>query len=500
MIGEKPGKIRLESVTKQPFLPDFPLTVFATAKRRMQAAIRRTSAVITRRSLSGYAVLFEDVLPGGFLAAIDPTGRQRRYGHLPVFWAWLAQILESNASCQKAVSLIQSWCRASRLPIPSSDTSSYCKARGRLEIDFLQQIHQRVISCLGGRVGTRDQWRGFTLKAMDGSSVQLMDTEKNQLLYPQPSGQKPGCGFPTMGIVGLLNLGHGGWEHIATCPHTQHDTKAAADLSRHLSEGDLLLADRAFCSYELIARCRHQGAHILMRLHQARGRALDWRKGRRIHSNERIVTWQRPQQPGGSTLTREQWDNLPASMELRLIRFHYENRAGEKSELIVVTTLLDHKRHTGGELADLYARRWDIELKLRDLKTTLGMERFEVKSPDMAHKTLWMSVIAFNLIRRLMQQAADEAAEPVWHMSFKGVLDLVVSSHESFRGCAGKTRQRQVAMAQLVSICATKRIDVRPFRREPRAVKRRPKGYQLLAEHRSTFIEIHHRGRYRKCA
>lgn len=467
----------------------------------MQAAIRLSSAIITRRCLSGYAVLFEDMLSGEFLASIDPTERQRSFGHIPVFWAWLAQILEANASCQKAVGLIQSWCRASKLPVPSSDTSSYCKARCRLQLSFIQQIHQRIINHLGGRIDTRDQWRGFTLKAMDGSSVQLMDTEQNQLLYPQPSVQKPGCGFPTMGIVGLLNLGHGGWEHIETCPHTQHDTKAAATLATYLSEGDLLLADRAFCSYELIARCREQGAHILMRLHQARDKALDWRKGRKINANERVVTWKRPQQPRGSTLTREQWnDAMPASIELRLIRFHYENRAGKKAGLIVVTTLLDSKQYTGEELADLYARRWEIELKLRDLKTTLGMERFDVRSPDMARKTLWMSVIAYNLIRSLMQKAASEAGEPVWHISFKGVLDLIVSSHESLRCCAGKPRKRQTAISQIVSICATKLIDIRPFRREPRAVKRRPKPYQLLTEHRSTFIEIQHRGRYRKSA
>jgi len=487
-------------VTKQPFLTDFPLVVFATAKRRLQAAIRRTSSIINRRSLSGYAVLFEDVIPGEFLASIDPTERQRSFGHVPVFWAWLAQLLEANASCQKAVSLIQSWCRASKLAVPSSDTSSYCKARCRLRLSFLQQIHRRIIAHLSGRIGSRDQWNGFTLKAMDGSSVQLMDTDQNQLLYPQPSVQKPGCGFPTMGIVGLLNLGHGGWEHIETCPHTQHDTKAAATLAAHLSGGDLLLADRAFCSYELIARCRQQGAHILMRLHHARDKALDWRKGRKINSNERIVTWKRPQRPRGTSLTREQWEALPATMELRLIRFHYENRAGKKAELIVVTTLLDAKAHAGGDLADLYARRWDIELKLRDLKTTLGMERFDVKSPDMAHKTLWMSVIAYNLIRSLMQKAAAEAGEPVWHMSFKGVLDLIVSSHESLRICAGKPRKRRAAVSQIVSICATKLIDIRPFRREPRAVKRRPKSYQLLTEHRSTFNEIQHRGHYRKSA
>ena len=126
---------------KQPFLTDFPLTIFATAKRRLQAAIRNVSAIVTRSSLSGYSVLFSEVLPPHFLAEIDPTARQRSFGHLPVFWAWLAQILDANASCQKAVGHIQSWAATCGLPVPSSDTSSYCKARGRMSLEFLKHIH-----------------------------------------------------------------------------------------------------------------------------------------------------------------------------------------------------------------------------------------------------------------------------------------------------------------------------------------------------------------------
>jgi hypothetical protein len=487
-------------VTKQPFLPDFPLTVVATAKRRLQAAIRRTSSIISRRSLSGYAVLFQHILPGEFLTSIDTTVRQRSFGHLPVFWAWLAQILEANASCQKAVSLIQSWCRSCKLPVPSSDTSSYCKARERVSLPFLDAIHQRIRQYLASRVTDDNRWMGFNLKAMDGSSVQLMDTPKNQEAYPQPSGQGKGCGHPTMGIVGLLNLGHGGWDHFVTCPHTQHDSKAAVALIDHLEQGDLLLADRAFCTYELIARSLAQGAHVLMRLHQARSKALNWKKGKRISSYERLVTWRRPARPRGTTLNKEEWNALPATLAVRIIKLGYENRDGKKGELIVVTTLTDSKQYCGIELADLYARRWDIELKLRDLKTTLGMEYFMVKSPEMALKSLWMSVIAFNLVRSLMQRAAAGAKRPAWHVSFKGVLDLIVASHERFRAHAGKPLLLASELDHLLSLCATRLIDLRPYRREPRVRKRRPKNYQLLTKPRAECWEIQQRSKYRKCA
>lgn len=263
--------------------------MFATGKRKVQAAIRRARELVARHSLSGYGLLFESILPAAFLARIDPTRRQRCFGHVPVFWAWLGQILEANGSCQRALGLVQSWYQACDLPAPRGDTSSYCQARLRLEEGFLEQIASRVSHTLAAGVRSEDRWAGMVLKAMDGSSVQLMDTEANQQSYPQPFGQKPGCGFPIMGMVGVLNLSHGGWEGFETCHCMHHDLQVAGKLLCHIDPDDLVLADRAFCSYELIARIMQRGAHVLMRLHQARHAKLDWRKGKRIGPHERIV-------------------------------------------------------------------------------------------------------------------------------------------------------------------------------------------------------------------
>jgi hypothetical protein len=168
--------------------------------------------------------------------------------------------------------------------------------------------------------------------------------------------------------------------------------------------------------------------------------------------------------------------------------------------MVVVTDLLDPVEFDAVELSCLYARRWEIELKLRDVKTTLGMEFFAVRSPEMAHKTLWMMLIAYNLMRGLMQQAATAAQRPVWHMSLKGTLDLVTSSHESFRHLAGRPRLLQIRHADLLKLCATKTLDIRPFRHEPRAVKRRPKPFQLLTKQRHVFQEVPHKEGYRKAA
>ena len=488
-------------MTKQPVLTDFPHTIFATAKRRAQAAIQKLRTQFTRSSLSGYATLFEDVLPAQWLAQIDPTPRQRTYGHLPVFWAWVAQILHGNASCTKAASLIQSWCRTLGLPIPKSGSAGYCLGRKRIQTSFLQQIDLRIQEALQRRISDRDLWRGHVLKAIDGTSVNLDDTELNQKDYPQNNGQKPGCGHPKMGLVGLVNLSHGGLVATHPCRARQHDASIAPQLLEHLEEGDLLMGDRAFCSYEFIARIiEERKGHILMRLHQARHRKLDWRKGKKVSPIERIVTWQRPAAPpAGSDLTKEKWEQLPATLTLRYIKLGYENRAGEKAALVVVTDLLNPESHPAEELADLYMERWQVELKFRDLKTTLGMEHLAVKTPEMARRTVIMMQIAYNLLRIVMQRAAHEAGERVNHLSVKGVLTCLTSSHESFRAVAGKPRKRRQLYEHLIEDCAGHTLDIRPYRQEPRAIKRRPKNYQMLTKHRHTFKEIPHREyHYRK--
>lgn len=488
-------------MTKQPLLTGFPRTVLATAKRRLQAALRGQRAAALRQSICGYALMFSRFLPGSLLEEIDPTARQRHFGHVPVFWAWLAQILETNASCSKAVSLIQAWSRANGLSMPSGDTGGYCQARRRIQPEFLAGVHARILRGLAAGIRSSDLWHGHVLKAIDGSSVQLIDTPGNQRAYCQPLGQKPGCGFPTMGIVGVLNLCHGGWEGFVTCPHTAHDSAIAPRLLKYVGEGDVLLGDRAFCTYELIALLREKGAHAVMRLHQARHAKLDWRKGKKVSAIERLIVWKKPRlQPAGSTMDAETWRALPEELVLRYIKLGYEDRCGTKRMLVIVTTLLDDVKYDALEVASLYVRRWDIELKLRDVKTTLGMERFDVRTPEMAGRTLWMMVIACNLLRSLMQRAAIVAGKPVAHMSFKGILDHAVASHESYLAHRGKPRCLAAHHDGVVESCAEKVIDIRPFRREPRAIKRRPKGYPLLTSHRKIFKETPHRGRPRSAA
>ena len=278
-------------MNKQPLLTNFPSHILASAKRRKQAEIQKRRQRANRGSLCDYALLFNDVLRTENLSKIDPTRRQRHFGQLIVFWAWLAQILELNASCSRAVRLIQSWYLSAKIRAPKNNTGSYCKARIRLSLDLLKSVFDQVNEFARRQVRTEDQWHGFNLKAIDGSSVTLLDTEPNQVAYPQHSSSKKGCGFPIMGFVAVANLSTGGWEGIETCPQNTNDAKMAPKLLHHFGENDLLLADRAFCSYQFLGSLRAQRkSHFLVRLHQSRHKALNWRKGKRIGKHQRIVT------------------------------------------------------------------------------------------------------------------------------------------------------------------------------------------------------------------
>ena len=486
---------------KEPFLTNFPLTVFATSKRKRQADIRIAKKRLLASSISGYSLLFNDVLPSDYLTSIDPTKRQRSFGHIPVMWAWVAQVLEGNASCSKALGMIQSWYQSCELPAPRGGTAGYCLARGRIEEPFLRKAAAKVISGLQRGISSPDLWNGHVVKSIDGSSVLLTDTQANQLTYPQPSSQKTGCGFPAMGVVALLNHSHGGWEAFETCDAKMRDTRMAPRMLKHIEKGDVLLADRAFCSYEFCARLMEKGSHFVMRLHQARHRKLDWRKGRKMSRNERVIHWLKPkQQPATSELSKAQWATLPAELTIRYVRKPHTSRGGKKGWLVVVTDLLDNKKYKPISVGKLYQERWEIELRLRDIKTTLGMEMLTVKTPEMAHKALWVMMIAYNLVRSQMQKAVATVGATVWQASFKAILDVVTSCHEALRpltGMANKIKQRLCSITQL---CSQKLIDLRPDRREPRATKRRPKSYQMLTKPRHIFKEVPHRGNYYKTA
>jgi hypothetical protein len=487
--------------SNQPFLTGFPTQICGRLRRSLQDAITAKRKHLAESSIATYALQFAHILPADFMAGNSLSRRVRHYCNVVVFWAWLAQILEANSSLSKAVSLIQSWCDEAGLPRPSEDTGGYSKGRGRLKIEFLRAVQARINAHLDARIRVEDTYQGHVVKSIDGSSLELDDTEANQLAYPQASSQKPGCGFPIMGIMGVLNHSHGGWEDFAHSTYTAHDATVSHQLLHCLNPGDILCGDRAFCTYQLISSLLERKVFSLMRLHPSRHRALDWRKGKRLGKNQRLVTWKKPtRQPSGSPLSEAEWEALPETLEVRLIRFYYEDRDGKKRRMVLATTLRDSEKYDWQELAAIYAGRWDIELRLRDVKATLQMERLRVKTPETALKTLAMSQIAYNLIKATCQEASHEGGADHRQISFKGALDTIVANTARYLRRQKHPHIVKKIWASIIEMIVGKTIDLRPHRHEPRAIKKRPKSFSYLTAPRSVFKEIPHRGKLRSLA
>lgn len=483
-----------------PFLPGLSTKLQGRRRRNQLEILRRKRDEAIDASMAELAALFHDVIPAEWLAAIASDQRESVFTQPVVFWAWLSQVLEQNESCAKALARVEGWREAKGESRPAFDTSAYCKARGRLPDEFLDRIHGRIEAFAEARVEGNHLWRGLRIKAIDGTSVKLMDTPENQAEYPQPSGQARGCGFPVMGIVGVLDLARGTFSDFVTCPYRQHDIRGFYELREHFRAGDLAVADRAFCSYEMLAVLKAGGAQSIMRLHQRRDAKRDWRRGRRLDGDSRLVLWKKPARKGKAGLSDEEWDALPETMELRYVRTKTVGRDGKTKTIYLVTTLLDAKAHPSHEIAEVYNRRWGIEVRIRDIKTTMNFETLRVRTPAMARRTVRMIQIAYNLIKARQAEAIRDEAVKIGELGFKATLDLIDESLGGFAGLLRHPRLLAEELARFEERLRERIIPMRPGRQEPRAVKTRPKPYQYLTKPRREFSETRHRGKRRKAA
>ncbi len=486
--------------TRTNFLPGLSTKLYGRKRRSQLEALRKLREKVLAASLSDYGVLFGAILPVEGLESAARDKRRRLFPEVVVFWAWIAQVLEGNASCTRAVTLVQRWYAAAALAVPSFCTSCFCRARRRLSEEFLDTVQSRMSLFGEARVEEHHRWRGHRVKLVDGTSVQLSDTAFNQAEYPQPSAQKPGCGFPVMGVVAVLDVALGTVDDYLTGRSPGHDLEGLHGLADTFKAGDLVVADRAFCSWEMLARLAEKEVNSVMRLYHAREAKLDWRKGRRLDENSRIVEWSKPTKPGKSGITMETWERLPEIMKVRLVRLKAPGRDGRMRTMYLATTLLDDEAYPTDEIVGLYAQRWSIEVRFRDLKTTMGLERLRVRTPEMAHKTLRMATIAYNLVKLLQLEASRGEPILVDEIGFKGTLDVLAEFRTGFIGLANRPRLLELEREKVLARIRERLLFIRPGRSEPRAIKTRHKCYSYLTTFRGDYVETPHREHYRKAA
>jgi len=403
-------------------------------------------------------------------------------------WTFLFQVLDGAKTLRSAVAtrLVQGPPSESQA-FPSADPAAYCQARRRLPIETILELLNHLTQRLRGLVTPGTSWHGHRLFVVDGSGASMPDTPALQQAFPQPSGQKKGCGFPVAQFVALFCWTTGAIVDVVIDSIIPHEITLFRKLWHHFQPADVVLGDRAYGSYVDLARLRQRGVFAVCRLHQRR--SADFHAGRRLGHDDQLVDWSRPEQWIPSCgIDREEFEQLPETLTVRQVRITQGTAGFRSRTLVVVTTLLDPIEIPADEIRALYRDRWTVELNLRSLKTQLGMDLLRGHSPDIVRKEIAMHLLAYNLIRLLMWQAAREHGRDLHRLSFTGTL------HRLRAAWSTPTRSRRPdqlegrdLMEHLLVWIAGDLVPHRPNRFEPRRRKRRPKQFSLLQQPRSYY-------------
>jgi hypothetical protein len=423
------------------------------------------------RRLDGFAGLVAKFIPPE-LFNLTEDQRNRIYSPWVTFIAFLSQVLTRGSACREAVRRVQAWRLASKQTLPDKNTCGYCTARRRLGLPLLRAAHERIGQWIEAHRRGGDEWCGRKVGVLDGCGVSMPDTKANRKRWPYAGGQKPGCGFPTAQLVGLFCLATGRLIHFAFESWKAHEIPLARQLIGWIEAGSVILTDRGFCGWGFIALLHRKSVDVVMRLHQRRkvtGRTMNLAKPRC-----RPDTWE-----------KSLWDELPDEIKVRIVSFRIEIRGFRTQHIVLLTTLLDEELYSDEQIASLYYRRWAVELFFRDIKTTLGLDILRCLSPELIEKEVLLEVIAYNLIRALMLEAAWTYDVPVERLSFKGTVDTL---RQWAPLLLLRTQLARHARAELIRIIASDTVPFRPNRSEPRARKRRAKSYQLLTRPRHKMV------------
>jgi hypothetical protein len=426
--------------------------------------------------------------------------RERSWGPLQTLWTFLLQVLHAGSSCRSAVAMaLGQQAAEAALPggvassevlpsLPSPDPSAYCQARQRVPLG----VFERAVRCVGQklqqRVGQAHAWLGRRVWLVDGTTCSMPDTPELQAAFGQPTEQAPGCGFPVAKVVAMFCWASGAVLEAVISPWRQHELHSWRTLWGLLQRLDVVVADRLYCTYMDLAGLVARGCDGVFRLHQRRPK--DFRQGKRLGKDDRLITWRRPlkhNRPRG--LSVRQWRRLPETMAVRVLRFRTGVRGFRSRCIYVATSLLDPAAYPLERIAALYRDRWMIELRFRDIKITLGMDVLRGKTPDVVRKEILMHLLAYNLLRALMWQAAVQHGKDLHRLSFAGTVDRL-NAFGPYLWLYRRTSKGDAMIALLLRCIAGDAVPDRPNRIEPRAAKRRPKQYARLNQPRHQLRRV----------
>jgi hypothetical protein len=440
-------------------------------KRRACEQVRKFRA---RFAQSAGAVI-GNVIPAASLqrwisAEVGPH-RERIYGPLRTLTLFVEQVLSDDQSCQDAVARnVCEQVAAGQKP-SSSNNGPYCDARKRLPLGLLSRMGREIGARLTQQQPVDWLWQGRQIKLVDGTTVSMPDTPENQAAFPQNRQQQSGLGFPVARLVAVISLSCGAvleWVTSACEGKMTGETALLWGLSSHFKRGDVVIADRYYAGYFMIALMVSLGVDVIVRQHQTR--TTDFRRGQRLGKRDHIVRWVRPKRP--PWMDDATYQTMPDTLTIRETR---------TSEWTLATTLLDPAVATKGELFELYSLRWQVELDLRSIKDVMKMSVLRCKHPEMVRKEIAAHLVAYNLVRAVMAQSAHLGETLPSKLSFKGALQLLRAFEENISRCP--RRRQSICHCYLLTCIAQLKLPVRPGRVEPRLIKRR-KNQRLLTQPR----------------
>ena len=424
---------------------------------------------------------FSKVLPAEAVAdALRSLGIRfynSTYSSVTVLWLFLGQTMHPNPTLATTVENFFAWRVGQGLPACSPGTGAYSRARQRLPERLLAMLTRQSGQEMERSAEHVWRWLGRVVKVFDGSTVSMPDTPENQAAYPQSKSQKSGVGFPLARIGGLFSLSTGAVLDLGIrkwAGKFQSELAILRDMFSRFESGDVLLADRYLCSYMEIAVLLGKGVDFVGRMHAHR--AVDFRRGKKVGVLEHIVPWVKPRRPEWMAL--EEYATLPDVMWVREIRFRLVRNGYRDREIVIVTTLLDANVYPKAEIVKLYGLRWDAEVNLSSLKTAMNMDVLRCRTPEMVRKEIWAHLLAYNLIRAVMAQAAASHAMHPRQISFTRAMRTM----EAFRHVIVRANSVELPgiYKQMLKMIASHKVANRPNRLEPRQRKRRPKPYKLM--------------------
>jgi len=398
-------------------------------------------------------------------------------------WSFICQVLQDGkqSSCNAAVTNATRYMLEHGMTPPSPDSGEYCRARNKLNVKVLRQIVCDIAGRMSQQVPEHWLWHGKDVKLVDGFTFTMPDTPENQQEFPQPKTQKSGIGFPIARACAVLSLADACIHNVAVGPYVGKETGETALLRKVINcfkSGDVMLADRYFCSYFMLAILKSRGIDVCMRLHQLR--KIDQIKVKWLGENDYIDIWHKPQR--AKWMSQQLYNSLPEQMEIRVVAFKAKSKK-QSEHLNVVTTFVDHKEYPAEEIGKLYGYRWHVELDLFSIKQSLNLDHLRCKSPDMIHREFWITLLAYNMVRLVCAQAAFVHDKLARQMSFTVACNTLISQwlmppDESIRQEFSKHNLFQIACNE---------VGNRPGRIEPRVIKRRLQRYSLMTKPRNEY-------------